>query len=79
MNPYHHEAVNLAVQSTGPIWIEAKELPVMPSVKAGQNIFQVKVALPNNLLALSALDLQILAEGIVLDQDLLAECRCGEI
>lgn len=79
MKPYHHESAYLTAQSTESGLVEIDRLPVMPLLNAGENIFQAQVASPNSLAALIALKLQILAEGIVLDQELLAECRCGEI
>lgn len=79
MKPYHHESVHLTAQPTESGLVETDRLLVTPLLNTGENIFQVQVASPNSLAALTALKLQILTEGIVWDQELLAECRCGEI
>lgn len=89
MNRYHNESVDLANWSTGHELVVHRQeitiqtLSVAPAFSADlpgvKNIFQAKVGNENGLVPLTALELQILAAGIVLDQELIAECRSGEI
>jgi hypothetical protein len=88
MNHYQNEFIYLVGWLTKPVANEQDTnrqlLAAIPQARTslpglGKNIFQAKVADKNSFIPLTAFDLQIRAEGIVLDQELIAECRSGEI
>lgn len=88
MNRYQSETVYLSGWFTTPWPLAAEQdklqaLAVAPqasvSLPGTQNFFQARTGAENKFVPLTALDLQILAEGIVLDKELIAECRSGEI